>query len=309
MYRLRRLRRPLLAVAWFLAAIGLSFGGAGVVARADNFAGDATRPELTWRYDRAMAPGIAAATGETRAMAAATDRLAEVARSALVDLLAGRTDAVAGDLASGAGFLAEIERRADTIDGTVMELPDVGRPWLYGYGTRTRVDALRRVVTAVAPLRARWTQLRQATVPAVQVAIALQAHDATVFAATRAGVREDYRSALSTLGQATDQLDALAVLRDQLASAVDVSTLSQWIDRSRVHDEALAALYRALRKGDADEIAAAIAKQKEAEQLLPPDTRALVVVLGDIALGGVTQAAVAIDSVRGTIADSLAALD
>lgn len=303
------LRRPFLALAWLLVAVLLALGGAGVVARADNFPGDELRPELTWRYDRAMAPGIAAAGEEAGRIAQGTDRLADAARSALVHLLAGQTEAVADDLSLGDVWLDDIERRTTLLEGMVADLPHVDSPELYGSGTRARVEALRRVAEAVHPLRARWTQLERATIPAVEIADVLQAHDATAFAATQAGVREDYTGALAILDEATARLDEAAALRDELATAIDVSTLTEWIERNRLHDEALRDLYGALRSGDAVKIKAAIEKQRQAQALLPPDTRALVVILGDIALGGVTQAAIAIDGVRGSLADSIAALD
>lgn len=304
-----RLRRFSLALAWSLVAVLIALGGAGIVARADNFAGDIARPELTWRYDQAMAPGLNEAAGEAMGVQEATDKLADSARSALVHLLAGRTDEVSADLQRGEIWLADITTRDDRIEAIVAGLPFLDSPQLVSSRTREKIAGLRAIVEATRPLPGRWQQLEQATVPAVEVTAVMQAHDTTVFEATQEGVREDYEQALSTLATALTQLDQVGALRDRLAPAVDVSTLSQWIDRSRAHDEALIGLYQAVMGGDADEIAAAVEKQQQAEQQLPPDTRALVVILGDIALGGVQQAAIAIETVRGTVDASVAALD
>jgi hypothetical protein len=296
-------------LVWLLAATVLGLGGAGVVARGDNFAGDVARPELSWRYDQAMAPGIAAATDEAKHIGEATDKLADAARSALVHLLAGLTKDVADDLARGEVWAADITQRAVVVESRIAELPYLDSPQLVSSGTREKIAALRDIVEATRPLPERWRQLEVATVPAVEVTAVLQAHDATVFEATQKGVHEQYKEALAILDQAAADLDQAAVMRDQLKAAVDVSTLTLWIDRNRAHDEALRGVYEAIPGGKAEEIAAAVQKQREAEAQLPPDTRALVVILGDIALGGVNQAAITIETVRGTVGIAVATLD
>ena len=281
----------MLALAWLIAAALLGLGGAGLIARADNFAGDQARPELSWRYDQAMAPGIASAAQEAAGIADSTDKLADAARSALVHLLGGETKAVADDLSRGEVWAADISRRGPIVESLIAQLPYVDSPQLVSSGTRDKIAALHQIVDATRPLTDRWRQLEQATVPAVDITAVLQSHDATV------------------LADAIVQLDRAAAMRDQLTPVVEVTTLPEWIDRSRAHDEALQEVYTAIMGGKADEIAAAVAKQKAAEALLPPDTRALVVILGDIALGGVNQAAIAVESVRGTLATALATLD
>ncbi len=304
-----RLRRIALALAWLLAATVLGLGGAGVIARADNFAGDVARPELTWRFDQAMTPGIASAAQEATGISDSTDRLANAARSALVHLLAGDTKLVAAELSGGEFWVADINRRGPLVESLVGQLPYLNAPQLVSSGTRAKIAALHQIVDATRPLGDRWHDLEQATVPAVEVTAILQGHDATVFEATQKGVQEDYKAALAILAEALSQLDQVGTIRDQLAPVVDVGTLTQWIDRNRAHDQALIGLYTAVMGGKADEIAKAVEKQKEAEALLPPDTRALVVILGDIALGGVNQAAIAIETVRGTVGSALATLD
>jgi hypothetical protein len=304
-----RLRRLAVGFVWLLAAIVLGLGGAGVVARGDNFAGDVARPELTWRYDQAMAPGIAAASDEGRHIGEATDKLADAARSALVHLLAGQTKEVAVDLSRGEVWAADITQRGPAVEARIAELPYLDSPQLVSSHTREGIQALRDIVEATRPLPERWHQLAVATVPAVEVTAVLQAHDATVFEATQKGVHEQYKEALAILDQAAVDLDQAAAMRDQLSAAVDVTTLTQWIDRNRAHDTALRGVYEAIPGGDAEKIAAAVQKQREAEAQLPPDTRALVVILGDIALGGVNQAAITIETVRGTVGIAVATLD
>ena len=303
---------PILVIAWLVVVALIGAGGAGLVARADNFAGDLNRPELTSSYDRAMQPGLQQGSEEAKGVAESTDKLADTARSALVHLLGGNTTGVEDDLSRGEVWLTDIAARDAKIDTIVAGLPYLGSPQLLSSGTRAKIAALQAVVDATHGLPDRWHALQQATVPAVNVTVVMQAHDSTAFEASQTGVREDYKGAIAILDEAMAKLDQVAVLRDKLAPVVDVSTLSQWIDLNRRHDTALRDLYAALltTKGRVtDDVKKALASYDQAKAQLPPDTRALVVILGDIALGGVNQAAIAVETVRGTVATSVAALD
>ena len=293
-------------------AVLIALGGAGLVARADNFAGDVSRPELTWRYEQGVAPGLGQAITEARGVSDSTTKLSDAARAALVHLLGGNTAEVANDLGRGDLWLADIETRDAKISDLVAALPYLDSPQLVSSATRQKIAALRAIVEATKALPDRWHQLEQGTVPAVDVTVVMQQHDATAFEASQSGVKEDYAGAITILDQAMGKLDQVAALRDKLAPVVDTATLSEWIDVNRVHDQALKDLYAALlaTKGRVtDEVRQALAKYDQAKAQLPPDTRALVVILGDIALGGVNQAAIAVETVRGTVATSVAALD
>jgi hypothetical protein len=304
--------RPILAVAWLVVAVLIALGGAGIVARADNLAGDATRPELTWRYDQILAPGLGQAATEARAVSDATDKLADSARAALVHLLDGNTTEVGNDLSRGDLWLAEIATRTAKIDTIVAGLPYLDSPQLLSAGARQKIASFHAIVDATKALPERWTQLELGTVPAVDVTLVMQQHDSTAFEASQSGVKEDYAGAITILDAAMKKLDQVAALRDKLAPVVDTVTLSRWIDVNRVHDQALRDLYAALlaTKGRVtDAVRQALARYDDAKAQLPPDTRALVVILGDIALGGVNQAAIAVETVRGTVASAVAALD
>ena len=53
---------------------------------------------------------------------------------------------------------------------------------------------------------------------------------------------------------------------------------------------------------------AELAAVEKAKQLLPPDTRALIVIVGDLAQGGLNAAAIAIEQARGALAEAVAAV-
>ena len=87
-----------------------------------------------------------------------------------------------------------------------------------------------------------------------------------------------------------------------------MSTLSGWIDRNAAYDTALRHLYDALlsSKGRVtDKVRAAFAGEQAARRQLPPDTRGLVVIMSDIAEGGLNQAVISIEQARGAIGSAL----
>jgi hypothetical protein len=299
-------------VGWLIVAAVIAAGSAGLVARADNFAGEPARPELTWRYEQAMAPGLQQATTEANGVAASTDKLADAARAALGHILGGNPTAVADDLGRGHLWLTDIGTRTAKIDEIVAGLPYLDAPQLVSATTRAKIASLHTIVDATRSLPDQWQRLEAATVPAVGITVVMQSHDSTAFEASQSGVKEDYKEAVTILDQALAKLDEAAALRDKLTPVVDTSTLSQWIDINRNHDQALKDLYSALIETQGrvtDDVRQALEKYNRAKEELPPDTRALVVILGDIALGGVNQAAIAVETVRGTVAASVAALD
>ena len=96
-------------------------------------------------------------------------------------------------------------------------------------------------------------------------------------------------------------------LRDDLAGSTDVATLTTWIDRNAAYDAALRRLYDALLDSDGrvtDRVRSAFEGEQAARRQLPPDTRGLVVIMSDIARGGLNQAVIAIEEARGALSSA-----
>jgi hypothetical protein len=85
--------------------------------------------------------------------------------------------------------------------------------------------------------------------------------------------------------------------------------LDEWIDRNGTYDLALRALYQALVESKGNPQTAKVQAARRAERLafeqLPPDRRTIIVIVGEAARGGLTQAVVAIEDARGRIEDAL----
>ncbi len=93
-----------------------------------------------------------------------------------------------------------------------------------------------------------------------------------------------------------------------LAARVDTTTLVQWLDLNAAYDAALRTLYETILAADGvvtDEVRAAAEAEQSARARLPRDTRALVVIMNDVAQGGLNQAVISIEEARGALAAEL----
>ena len=88
------------------------------------------------------------------------------------------------------------------------------------------------------------------------------------------------------------------------------TVLDAWVDRNRDYDLALQALYTALDQSGGNpntvKVQLARAAERRAWEQLPPDRRTIIVIVAEVARGGLTQAVLAIDDTSGRIDDALA---
>jgi hypothetical protein len=308
---MRLLVRFLGAMAWALAVVLIGLGVAGVSAAVNPVPDESTRPELFARAERAVAPGLAALVSDLDALDAPVESLAAAARAALVDLAARDAAALGRDLDAGDVLVLEIESRATQVQTALEALPYKEGTDLLGETTLGRISAAQDAIDAVVPLADLWSQLSSSAAPIANLTTALTDHDQRTFAAIEQGAGGHYATALQELAGASARLDAAGAIRDDIAGIVDTATIDQWIARNRGYDAALVRLYTDLRdSGGAPTAAlrAELAAVEAAQQLLPPDTRALIVIVGDLALGGPNQAAIAVEQARGALADAVAAV-
>ena len=308
---MRTLLRLARAVAWLTAVLLIAVGVGGVATAATPVPDEQHRPELYARAEAALAPGLAAITIDLEALQVQAERLATTSRRALVDLAARDAEAVSGDLDAGDAIVLEVGTLATRVDAALRRLPYGVASDRLGPRMQARLVAVVDAVDAVRPLAGDWGRLSGAAVPAISITSHLEQHDVTAFEATQEGAAGRYAAALERLTGATAELDAAQVIRDRLAQSVDTSTLDAWIERNRTYDAALVRLYTALEVSPdhaTPEILAAFAEVEAAQKLLPPDTRALIVIIGDLAQGGLNQAAIAVEEARGALTAAVAAV-
>jgi hypothetical protein len=300
------------AAIWLLAAMLIAIGAAGLAVAANPVPDELSRPEIYARADAVVAPGMASIDASLREVQRLVATLSGLSRTALVDLNGGDHEALVAVLDEGDGLVLEIGGIATAVAGDIRALPYDAESYELSPSMAGRLVAAADAVEAVRPLADLWGRVARGALPASEIARHLADHDLATFAATQDGTAGRYADALKGLGKARAELNGALEIRDRLVETVDTTTLDIWIERNRTYDDALARLYQALRDADGRVTAAAreaFADVQRAQKLLPPDTRAIVVIMSDIAQGGLNQAAIRIEEARGALTVAVAAVD
>lgn len=299
-------RRNMVPLTWLAAAVVLSLGAAGIVTAVDHLPGGSGRPELTWSADSTVADDLEEAAADLAVLGDAVGVLGEDGREALAALVGRDVAALAAAIAAGSAQLDVIDAVAATLEADLAQIPIhvPDRAIRYSAATIARYDELVAGIAAVEPLRPAWERLAAGVMPAVELTDHLLAHDQVAGEAIQLGGAGEYQKAITRIGKASAELDAARTIRDRLAATADVATLDQWIERNAAYDEALHDLWDALRRSRGrvtDTVRDAAARERAAKDQLPPDARALVVILGDVARGGLNQAVISIEEARGAL--------
>jgi hypothetical protein len=285
----------------------LALGSAGLVTSADHLPGPSTRPELTWAGDQAVRPGLDAATREIGAITDDVDRLGALGRGALAALAGNDWELLASTIDRGGTLVLTIRNRATTLRTSLLALPGLGRTAALrlSQDTLDRQQRLFDALDATDGLAAAWARLDSGSVNAARLATLLTQHDTLITEGIKAGLARRTAEALSKIDQAGATLDQAATLRNRLANSVDVSELDEWLRRNRNYDVALRRLYVAAAASPTRvnaALRAAIAAEQAARKQLPGDTSGLVIIMAEIARGGLNQAVLAIEEARGSLA-------
>ena len=263
---------------------------------------------MTAAADAEVAPGLAAADASLGVLASDVADLGEHGRAALAALVAADAPGVAREVAAGTSQLDVIDAAVEDLRAALGALPlgEADAAARFSPATIARYDRLVEALPATDGLRARWAVLATGAAPALRLTAHLSAHDALAGDAVLAGSEGRYGDALDGIDAAEAELIAAHGIRDDLAQrAVDVGTLDAWIARNGSIDSALRKLYSRLQASNGrvtPAITQALAGVDTARAALPPDTRALVVILADIARGGLNQSVIAIEQARGRLA-------
>ena len=305
-------RRSFFMLAWLVAAVVIALGSAGIVGGLDHLPTTGTRPELTYAADREIAPGLDAATADLRTLSDQVDALAGQGRGALTALVARDTSSLQAAISAGEAQISSIGASARALRERLAALPglDAAAAARFGPATLARYATLAAALPAVDALDDDWARLAAGSVPAIELTEHLAAHDRIAGQAVQQGAAGKYAAAIRTLADAQAELASARKVRDQLATRIDTSTLDTWIDRNATYDTAVGDLWAAVLASPTrvtDTVRAAAQREQTARANLPGDTRALVVILGDVARGGLNQAVIAIEEARGRLLDALAA--
>lgn len=309
----RSARAAGLRLAWLGIAAVLALGTAGIVVGVDAPPDSPARAELTWEADEAARPELAAAADDLEAVASDVEALGLLGRGALASLVARDIGTLSDAIAGGPDVLDEIAAGTARVRDRLGRLPGFGQhvELRVGHSLRERYDLILDSLSATNELQRSWVRLTGGTVAATSLESLLADHDRSAAEAANLGRSARYAAALGELETAENALVEAGKLRDQLANTADVSILDEWLARNRALDTALRKLYTALRRSPnrvTDAVREAYRDVQRAEDNLPPDTRALVVIMADIARGGLNQAVISIEEARGRLAAAVDAV-
>jgi hypothetical protein len=306
-------RRIAAAVGWFALALVFALGGAGLINAANPPPVAGSRPELTLVADVALEPELKAAAGDLSALSDDVDGLGTIGRAALTSLIDRDIVALRKATADGETQLALIAEATEALRARLAAIPGIGPDDRTRIGTKLRIryDDLVAALSATDGLSSSWTALTQGSIAAIGLTESLARHDTEAGAAGILGRKGQYKKALVQLDEADKALAASRQLRDKLAATTDVSVLTSWIDRSAAYDAALRKTWSLLDKSKGrvtKALEAAFVELRAAQASLPADSRALVVIMADVARGGINQAVIEIEQARGRLSAAADAL-
>ena len=300
-------RRTALTLIWLVVVAILSLGAAGIAGSMAHQPGTASRAELTWEGDRAIAPGLDAAETDLASLSTEVTRLGELGRGALTALVARDIGTLDTTIADGTRLTEVIAADSQTLRAKLQGLPGIGpnQALVLAPDVASRHALALQAIESTDSLAAAWASLGAGALAATRVTVLLTDHDQTTSEAATAGLHDKYKEALTILDKADAKIAEARTLRDALASNIaDVSTLTRWLDLNAAYDKALRNLYQSLidSKGTVTaKVRAAFDAEKTALAALPGDTKGLVVILAEIGRGGLNQAVITIEEARGDL--------
>jgi hypothetical protein len=165
-------------------------------------------------------------------------------------------------------------------------------------------------VASVAPLHDDWQGIVDGSGAAMQVVDDLDAHDSIVADAMKLATSGRYPEALARLSKVSAAMSDATTTAHRLAATTDVSTLTDWLTRTKAMDDALRALWQSMidSKGVVTkQVATALRAVASAKAGLPDTTGVRQVVVLELA-ASVNADGLAIEAARGELDEALSAL-
>jgi len=304
---LRRLGR---GVAWTVLLALLAASGAGLLGETFHAPGGPARAELTWAGDSTIDVQLDAAAQQLGVIADDVNDLAADAKTALGEVASSDPSRLRAALEHGGAVATKIDEQTKALRTSLVGLPGDGPTAAIEYSNATLVRraAILAAVDAAAGVAGEWQSVTGRAVDAAEVTSLISHHDQTVVAAAQLGVAGKYADTQPLLDEALDSIDQIHDLRVRLIASTDRTVLDEWIDRNTTYDKALEALYKALVKSKGKitlEVQAARRDEQIAFNNLPPDRRTIIVIVSEVARGGLTQAVLSLEDAHARIDDAL----
>lgn len=305
------LRRLLRGSAWTVLLALLAISGAGLVGETFHAPGSPARAELTWAGDTTIGAQLDAAVTELAVIAADVTQLAQHAKTALAEVTSTDPSRLRIALEEGGLVAARIEAGTKALRTSLVGMPGDGPTAAMEYSNPTLVRraAILAAIDAASGMATEWQSVTGRAVDAAQVTALISRHDLTVLSAAREGVAGKYAAAIPILDEALLTIDQVRDLRIRLIAGTENTVLDEWLQRNTAYDKALQALYAALVKSKGNPLTAEVQSAKREVDIafaaLPPDRRTILVIVSEVARGGLTQAVLAIEEAHGRIDEAL----
>jgi hypothetical protein len=211
-------------------------------------------------------------------------------------------------LQEGDGLATRLDAATDDLQRKRAQADLAIEDWRLGPVTRDHVEQLDTASDSIEKVSGYWRDLARDARLVSALVDALLRHDGLVFRATTAGRQANWAAALGFLDQARGPFGEATEVRNDLDGRGNVDTLDDLLGRYEAYDAALTELYAYIRDTGNQTGSAFDALQVEVERtqaLLPSDTTAMTVVVGEAAGPTITEALVSIEGAHG---DALAAL-
>jgi hypothetical protein len=307
--------RVLIRLGWCVLAASLALGGAGIIGSMSHAPTSANRPELTYDADNALSVRLDAAVRGLALLNDDVQSLGDQTRKALSSLAQVNQVGLKAAWDAGSNDVNSIISRSAALSTQLScktWSTDVAAQLLKTYSPAmiNRYDEVCRAVASVAPLSADWTALVDGTKTAMQVALDINAHDQVAGDALQLATKGQYPEALTQLQQAAASISDANSIATNMSKIADVSTLQDWLRRTKDVDDALGLLWQTMidSKGVVTaKVTAALKNVNAAKDLLPDSNAVMTIALHEMA-GGLTTNGISIETAKGTLASALAGL-
>lgn len=298
-------------IAWTMLAIAVSLGSAGIASRLSHPPGGPARAELTWSADSALGVRLDAATASLKDIAANVDRMNDASKAALASVANVDPTELKTNLEKGNGAAVLISQATLALRTSLAGLPGdgPGAATTFSNPVLVRRAQILAAMDAALSLAQSWNSVTARSLDAARAAGLLNSHNQTIADATALGRAAKYKDAVAKIETAKITLQDITSLRDEIVTGGDVTVLDDWIQINQAFDDALEALYVALDAAHGRNtlnVQDAYRNEQNAFNNLPKDNRAIVVIVAQIAQGGLNQAVIAINDAQGRIEAALA---
>ena len=307
--------RGLIRLGWLGLAAGIALGSAGIVAATQPVPSSGIRTELTYAADRALSDRLDAAVRDLVRLKDDVDSLGDMTRKTLASLSQVNELALNDASVQGTNSINAIDAAAATLNNSLdcqswssaleLELRRVNSPPVVD-----RYHSICLAIESVAPLRGDWESMMAGSQTAMRVANDVNTHDAAAGDALVLATQGRYPEAIDKLKGASAAIADASSIADNLSKVTDVSTLTEWMNRTKQMDDALRLLWQTMigSKGKVTaQVTAALKAVADAKALLPASTDVLQVVMYELA-GQLTSDGISIETAKGALADALANL-